>query len=292
MRTLSFLLFLALAYVGGAQNVGVGKANPTERLDVNGNVNVDGKLKINGNAGQPGQTLMVQPDGTQQWINSFGYKNRRIISFGITWTVPAGVTEIMLEAIGGGGGGAKGGGGGAGGYTLARVKVAPGAAITATVVSGDGFPAFTENATASDGATVRVSTVGLDIISDGGDGATPSAPGQGRDGFVVTGDSLIYRMSLAGAPGSPLIETYSQRSATEYVTMRKQGDGGACMFNPHCIAKGGFFSFNTATLANITLVGSTSGTSCFGAGGAGGNTTGFTTAWGGYGGPPRVFVSY
>lgn len=291
MRTLSFLLFLALAHVGGAQNVGVGKANPTERLDVNGNVNVDGKLKINGNAGQPGQTLMVQPDGTQKWINSFGYKNRRTISFANTWTVPASVTEIMLEVIAGGGGGAKGGGGGAGGYVIARVKVAPGAVITATIVSGDGFPAFTENATATNGETVQVSTTGLNIMSYGGNAATPSAPGQGQDG-VASGDSLMYSMVLAGAPGSPLVETYSQRSATEYVTMRKQGDGGACMFDPHCIAKGGFFSFNTATLANITLVGSTSGTVCLGAGGAGGNTTGFTTAWGGFGGNPRVFVSY
>ncbi|MCU0335994.1 MAG: hypothetical protein MUF62_13300, partial [Chitinophagaceae bacterium] len=67
MRTLSCLLFLSLALTSRAQNVGVGKTNPTEQLDVNGNVNVDGKLKINGNAGQPGQTLMVQPDGTQQW---------------------------------------------------------------------------------------------------------------------------------------------------------------------------------------------------------------------------------
>jgi hypothetical protein len=102
----------------------------------------------------------------------------------------------------------------------------------------------------------------------------------------------MHYIVLAGAHGSPLVETYSQRTATEYVTMRKQGDGGACMFNPHCIAKGGFFSFNTSTLANITLVGSTSSTSCLGCGGAGGNTASFSATWGGFGGRPAVFVSY
>ncbi len=58
MRLLLILSAVLLAAIARAQNVGIGKSNPTEKLDVSGNVNIDGRLKLNGSAGQPGQTLM------------------------------------------------------------------------------------------------------------------------------------------------------------------------------------------------------------------------------------------
>lgn len=296
MRLLLSFLLLSFYFISQAQNVGIGKTNPTETLDVNGNVNVDGKIKLNGNAGQPGQTLMVQSDGTQKWMNSFGYKNRTIVSATGTWTVPAGVRELMLEVVGGGGGGAKGGGGGGGGYLIVGVKVVPGQTINVTYFGSpsSGGPSETENGSAFAGRTINVAGTGFEIISDGGGGATNQRPGFGGYGSVIQGDSLFYQMIYGGGNGGPLVESYSQRTATEFVTMRKQGDGGVCMINPSNISKGGFFSFNTQTQLNLTFVPSSYSTVCFGCGGAGGNTliSDVLPAWGGIGGSPIVFISY
>lgn len=294
MRLLLSFLLISCFYIGHAQNVGINKANPTEALDVNGNVNVDGKIKLNGSAGQPGQTLMVQSDGTQQWVNSFGYKNLNIIPLGSDWTVPAGVREVMFEVVGGGGGGAKGGGGGGAGYVVARVKVAPGAvvssAVNSTLVSGS--PAGSEVASGFDGAQVVVTGNGFLVRSFGGNAATATTAGLG--GFCdAFGDSVFYRKLMFGGSGSMMVETYSQRTSTEFITSRKQGDGGICLFNPLLFSKGGFFSFNTISLFNITLVPSNYFASCFGCGGAGGNSTdGAINSWGGYGGDARIHVWY
>ena len=295
MRLLLSFLFLSFFHIGQAQNVGIGKINPTEALDVNGNVNVDGKLKINGSAGQPGQTLMVQADGTQQWINSFGYKNLDIIPIGSSWTVPAGVREVMFEVAGGGGGGAKGGGGGGAGYVVARVKVAPGAVVATSLISTffSGSPATTESADGFLGSQVTVSGNNFSITSFGGSGATALTSGNG--GFCdAFGDSVFYRRLMLGGSGSTMVESYSQRTSTEFVTSRKQGDGGVCLFNPQLISKGGFFSFNTVTQFNITLVPSNYFPSCFGCGGAGGNAVDGVggNTWGGSGGGPRIQVWY
>ena len=39
-------------------NVGIGTTNPAEKLDVNGNINLNGTIKVNGQDGQAGQVLM------------------------------------------------------------------------------------------------------------------------------------------------------------------------------------------------------------------------------------------
>lgn len=292
MRLLLILSAVLLAAIARAQNVGIGKSNPTEKLDVSGNVNIDGRLKLNGSAGQPGQTLMVQPDGSQQWINTFGYKNRKSILPGTSFIVPAGVTELFIELIAGGGGGAKGGGGGAGGYIIAKVKVAPGTSITTTTDSQSGSPSSTENEFGMSGAMITVFGPGFNLGSFGGFGATSSRPGTGSSG-LAEGDSLMFNMIFTGAAGTPLIETYGQRSATEFVTMRKQGDGGICAYNPLLIARGGFFSFNTQTLLNITLISGHLILDGYGYGGAGGNiVNGSFSFWGGNGGAARIFISY
>ena len=293
MRLLLILSAFLLVTVANAQNVGIGKPNPTEKLDVSGNVNIDGKIKLNGSAGQPGQTLMVQPDGTQKWISSFGYTKRVSVVPGNTFVVPAGITELLIEVVGGGGGGAKGGGGGAGGYTVAKVKVAAGTIITTTGDPGaTGVPASTENGNGMSGSNINVYGAGFNLSAFGGFGAKSTDMGKGGAGSFG-GDSLKCSFIFSGGSGSPLIETYGQRSATEYVTMRKQGDGGICAYNPIAISKGGFFSFNTQTLLNITLITSQLSAAEYGCGGAGGNVfLGSEMYWGGYGGQGAVFISY
>jgi hypothetical protein len=300
MKTLLMACLCVASFASAAQNIGIGKSNPTEALDVQGNVNVDGKIKLNGSGGQPGQTLSVAADGTQYWANAFGYKNRQQLPTSPTWStptswqVPPGVREVLIEAVGQGGGGAKGGGGGGAAYVIAKVKVAPGSFIGKTQVAPNqsnspGFPATTETGTGMAGYSTLITGPGFSIEARGGKGAVQNAAGIGDIG-VYSGDSIIYAQVFYGGMGQSMQETYSQRSATEFVTSRKQGDGGTCAFDPYNISRGGFFSFNSQTLFNITLILSPGTTTGFGAGGAGGNST--NGYWGGYGGPFIAYVSY
>ena len=299
MKTLLMACLCVASVASSAQNIGIGKSNPTEALDVQGNVNVDGKIKLNGSGGQPGQTLSVAADGTQYWANTFGYKNRKQFPSFLNWSpsswqVPPGVTEVLIEAVGQGGAGAKGGGGGGAAYVIAKVKVAPGTFIIKSHVEPTqfnfpGYPATSETGPGMAGVSTLITGPGFSIEAKGGSGALQNAAGTGGNG-VYSGDSIIYAQVFYGGVGQSMQETYSQRSATEFVTSRKQGDGGVCAFDPHNISRGGFFSFNTQTLFNITLILSPDKISCFGCGGAGGNSS--NGNWGSFGGMIAAYVSY
>ncbi len=64
------LLFLSLFTVKiFAQNIGIDTNNPKEKLDVNGNVNIAGKIKFAGNGGLPGQILAIDAAGNPFWVN-------------------------------------------------------------------------------------------------------------------------------------------------------------------------------------------------------------------------------
>ncbi len=89
-----------------AQNVGVNTTNPTERLDVNGNINVTGTIKANGIDGSANQVLMKNGSGNLAWGDLCEYKNAvTLFNASGTWNVPAGVTRIFIEVWGAGGGG-------------------------------------------------------------------------------------------------------------------------------------------------------------------------------------------
>ena len=286
---LLFVMLNAMQHLT-AQNVGIGTLTPGEKLDVNGNVNVQGNVKVNGNAGTSGQVLMMNESGQQLWANAFGYKNRKEFLLNGTWTVPAGVREIMIEAVGAGGGGAKGGGGGSGGYAIGIYKVAPGEIITLTVPPG-GLGASEENASGSNGGQALVSSgVRIQISSYGGLGGHSNQAGASFSFPNIFGDSLIYSKGFHGMAGSPTVESYAQYNAGNFVTIRKYGDGGPCMNSPDNISRGTFFSFNTATLANISLF-YPGNNPHYGAGGGGGNTFG-TTQWGSRGGDGLIAISW
>ena len=58
-------------------NIGIGNPTPSNRLDVNGNINVSGLLKINGNSGTAGQVLVSNGAAPATWQNSALSNNTR-----------------------------------------------------------------------------------------------------------------------------------------------------------------------------------------------------------------------
>lgn len=284
--TICCALMLLLTYWAGGQQVGVGTNNPSERLDVNGNLNIRGQLKLNGQAGLPGQVLQVGGSGLQEWTSALGYKNRSEYFFDGNFTVPTGVHEIGIIAVGGGGGGAKGGGGAGGSLCFVKVKVAPGNSFSfsvATIARG----AINENSIGESGKLTQVNgPAGLSISALGGFAGEPNMPGEGRTG-VMLGDSIIYKEAQGGRNGEPTTETYMQRLSNEFVTARQYGNGGASLLPPYSVQQGTFFSFNSATLANLTMnYGNSGRQGNDGSGGAGGNMS--NGRWGGTGDAGRV----
>jgi hypothetical protein len=90
---------ISVALFTNAQNVGIGTiAPPTEKLDVNGNINMNGNLRVNNTAGQPNQVLMTNNSGNTFWGDMGDYKNIASFNQSDSWAVPAGVTKLRIEA--------------------------------------------------------------------------------------------------------------------------------------------------------------------------------------------------
>ena len=156
-----------------AQNVGINTTTPVERLDVNGNINVTGTIKANGVDGSANQVLMKDGSGTLIWGDMCEYKNLFMLSSPSgTWTVPAGVTKILVEVWGAGGGGNTFGGGAGGSYIVAPFTVTPGLVITYTTGTG-GSGAGSSNASAGGTSTAQIGSPSISISGNGGGGAHP-----------------------------------------------------------------------------------------------------------------------
>ena len=267
-----------------AQNVGIGTLTPGEKLDVNGNVNVQGNVKVNGVSGTDGQVLMTNNTGATVWSDLCDFKNIASFTQNGTWTIPAGVTKIMIEAWGGGGGGAAGGGGGGGTYIRTQViTVSPGN-ITIDIGTG-GAGAATEAGTASNGTETTVTGAFGTYTARNGGGAGPNFSGSVTL-FALVGNSFIQ---FPGQAGSPTIETYAERLAGVFATIRKYGDGGKTVSLNSSEGKGATFTFNNSTQANILLINSSQGMI---GGGGGGGPTGIGTVWGASGGNGMVNIYY
>lgn len=115
-----------------------------------------------------------------------------------TWTVPAGVFQLFIEAWGPGGAGQTGnfGGGGAGGYASGLVRVYPGQTLDYTLSYGDqGFGAAPPTTSIS----APQFTVDNDhFLFQGAAGARPTSPLGARGGTGLGGT-----LNLQGGYGSP-----------------------------------------------------------------------------------------
>lgn len=217
------LMMLMLPAVLSAQNTGIGTTTPTEKLDVNGNINITGVIKTNGADGTPGQVLTRAAGNSLQWATlttNSAAENFQVFTATTagavqTFTVPAGVNFITAEAWGGGGTGGVGsatfagatggaGGGGGGGYIRARFPVTPGSTVNITV--GHGATA----STAAGGSSV--SSGGITITAMPGSNAQVIAgtiftnptgtfiPGTGGS-YSISGGLFTQYLFVKGADG-------------------------------------------------------------------------------------------
>ncbi len=96
MRTFYTILALVLIInIAQAQNVGIGTSDPQQKLDVNGNVKIDGALMPDGEAGQVGQILMSK--GTEQapiWVDP------GTIIFDQSGTAVYGSSQVTISTLG------------------------------------------------------------------------------------------------------------------------------------------------------------------------------------------------
>lgn len=225
MKKLSPPVMLACTFfsiTSMAQNVGVGNTNPTERLDVTGNINVTGTIKANGVDGAANQVLMKNSSGLLSWGDLCEFKNKAFFptAGAHTWTVPAGVTRICVEAWGGGGGGNTYGGGGGGGYIRAVFTVAPGDIIGIIVGTG-GSGSGTGNA--NNGLDTEIAVGAYTAVAGGGQGAASSTFSDGGFGLVTNG--YTNYMVLRGEGGRQTTPAFYNNGSTYYETSTG-GDGG------------------------------------------------------------------
>ena len=257
-------------------NVGIGATTPSQKFDVNGNINVSGNIQVNNIAGQPNQVLMTNGSGNTFWGDMGVYKKMVSFDQNGNWVVPAGVTKIRIEAWGGGGGGAIGGGGAGGNYLrTSEITVVPAANITITIGAG-GAGASTDLVGGSAGGTTLISGTFNGVF--GTYDVSPGLPGllfQGGSGidYGLGGQTFIQ---LVGMSGSTTIYEYTERTAGQFVEIAKNGSGGGVAPFYNNGNGGGMY---VKDLGTNTIIKNTypSGTKIHGTGGGGGSTG---TAWG------------
>ena len=228
MKLFVLLLFMSVTFSATSQNVGINKINPSEALDVNGNVNISGTLKANGLAGSSGQILMSTGAGLS-WGSAMGFKKCvQFYSAGTSsWTVPAGVAEIMVELWGGGSGGTGAVGGTSGGYGRTVQAVTPGTVIGFSV-GGGGTPGGASSSFS--GGITLVNFPIFSIRAVGGNGVSSSLGGYQvgatQSGSISAG-STDNAFFMFGNIGTANAVTFGLSNASTYVQIINYGSGGA-----------------------------------------------------------------
>ncbi len=246
MKAIIYLILIFFSISLQGQNVGINKSNPTQPLDVNGNVNVDGNILVNGVEGAAGQVLQTTSSGSMAWVNSGNYTYLKGYVQSGTFTVPAGITRVLVEVWGAGGGGSSGGGGAGGMYILSVQDVSPGTVLNITIGLG-GANATTDPGAASDGGNTSVSGLPTLLTAIGGHGAYSTSPGYSSRYGTVGASYTQY----IGQNGDANTFTYAQKNATTFAIIRKYGDGGAVGPDFNKRSQGETRSYNESTSSFI-----------------------------------------
>jgi hypothetical protein len=228
-------------------NIGIGTQTPAEKLDVNGSINVTQTIKANGVAGQPGQVLSLNSNGNIVWAGVNEFQNHRTFLYQpdqINWTVPAGVTRIMIEGWGAGGGGCITGGGGGGGYVCGWYTVTTGVIVSFQIGSyGAGGVGLNSG---EDGESTYINAPGESISASGGEKAFFS----GSSGFVGRGGSYgagLRGIGMPGENGQPTRTEYHQSNATIFLEVTIGGKGGDAGNKLYTGGSGSYRLYNPST---------------------------------------------
>ena len=256
-KTFLLQVFMSYSLFLSAQNIGVGTTTPAEKLDVNGNMNINGQLKVNSDSGKASQVLMKNASNNLVWGDLSAYQN--IVSFdcgntaGATgssncsqnFTVPTGVTRILVECWGGGGGGCSLTGGAGGGYITCILTVIPGNTITFTTGAGGSYG--TSSSAGIGGGNTSFSYGGFNYTATGGLGGyfgnpfasnVTSVNVQNGGYFASTAPNNFTGFN--GQPGGYSKFSFNQVSATEFAKVVQYGDGGDAALLPNSGTKGGY----------------------------------------------------
>ncbi|MBL0183463.1 MAG: hypothetical protein IPP96_14690 [Chitinophagaceae bacterium] len=245
MRKIVLLLIIQLAgFDLFSQNVGIGTPTPSEKLDVNGNINLTGTIKANGTDGQPNQVLMKNSSGTLAWGDMSDYKNFATFLSTGSWLVPAGVTKIAVELWGPGGGGASVGGGGGGSYIVGVFTVTPGNTINISVGPG-GAGATNSVSSGGDGTFSRVIIGGVEIDAYGGKGAVYNSAGSyyssGDGGSYYASPGFTAFIGIYGQNGTVSKKNYAQAGTATFYEIGEMGNGGDAANTVNSGGKGIFY---------------------------------------------------
>ncbi|MCD6366639.1 MAG: hypothetical protein J7L46_03765 [Bacteroidales bacterium] len=87
-------------YSGVSGNVGIGTTNPTEKLDVSGNIRFSGSLMPNGNTGTSGQVLTSQGSGSPIWQSASNTLYNQVYQkFGTSSSTLSSSTFVVLSNL-------------------------------------------------------------------------------------------------------------------------------------------------------------------------------------------------
>lgn len=148
-----------------------------------------------------GANVTVTPSGNGIGISAASIPNMQVFDTNGTFTVPAGITRLMVEVWGGGGGGGaadndtQGGGGGGGGYGKQVFEVSPGATYDVTVGNGG------SGSTSNNGTAGELSSFGTLISATGGSPGVDGSASENSGGGGAGGTSTAL-FNLSGQPGN------------------------------------------------------------------------------------------
>lgn len=270
-----YLVSLSLA----AQNVGINNPTPAEKLDVNGNINVTGTIKVNGVDGTANQVLMKNSSGVLSWGDMCEYKNAVTFTTigSSTWPIPAGVTKIRVEVWGGGGGSSPNGSGGGGGYCTAVFNVSGGSLIYSVGSGGTGGSPGTAG-------TISSASYGVNFINaSGGQGDNNAVTFALALGGGFSGNSASGFFGIRGQDGAIQKITGFQTNSTTYRVVFNGGRGGDAGNSMNTGGSGGVGIYDGVTGTNIKFNDPVDGSMPGGGGGSNGNNGGGALTNGGQG---------